>query len=102
MCTCSLIVVKPDTNMFNTLVHKLFSQSSFSHDGADQGFLVAQFDIEASPMFHAAHLPPDDTPHEHTAMRLPSNAHCTPSITTNASRVHVCVYVCMCVCVLCV
>lgn len=64
-----LIVVKPNTKMFERLVSDLYSDSSFSHDGADQGYLAHQFDIEYSPLFN-----PNDykngIPSEEPAMRL--------------------------------
>ena len=46
-----LMVVQPSTDMFRTLVHALFSSDSYSHDGADQGFLCAVFDMEDAPLF---------------------------------------------------
>jgi hypothetical protein len=63
-----LIVVKPSEVMFQKLVHALYSDASFSHDGADQGFLVAQFDVEHAPLY----LPSEHSsaPSEAPAMRL--------------------------------
>ena len=46
-----LMVIKPDTAKFNELVHTLFSDESYSHDGADQGFLCAVFDMEDAPLY---------------------------------------------------
>jgi len=47
----------------------LYSDASFSHDGADQGFLVAQFDVEHAPLFLPADYA-DGKPSEEPAMRL--------------------------------
>jgi len=63
-----LIVVKPDATMFKRLVHALYSDASFSHDGADQGFLVAQFDVEHAPLYLPSEHP--HAPSEAPAMRL--------------------------------
>ena len=46
-----LMVIKPDTAKFHSLVHTLFSSDSYSHDGADQGFLCAVFDMEDAPLY---------------------------------------------------
>lgn len=64
-----LIVVKPSTDMFNKLLRALYSDASFSHDGADQGFLIAQFDVEHAPLFLPGEFPPG-THSEAPAMRL--------------------------------
>src|SRR5262245_20882228 len=48
----------------------LYSDASFSHDGADQGFLVAQFDVEHAPLFVPSEHPPGTPPSEEPAQRL--------------------------------
>jgi hypothetical protein len=49
----------------------LYSDASFSHDGADQGFLVAQFDVEHSPLFlPQQHIQAGMVPSEEPAQRL--------------------------------
>ena len=67
-----LMVIKPDTAKFTELVHTLFSSDSYSHDGADQGFLCAVFNMEDAPLYDssavAAH---PGTPLELDRVRLP-------------------------------
>jgi len=65
-----LIVVKPDETMFEKLIAALYSDASFSHDGADQGFLVAQFDIEHAPLFLPSVQRSLGKPSDEPAMRL--------------------------------
>ncbi len=47
-----LMVIKPSTSEFKRLLKNLLTLESFSYDGADQGFLTAEFlDVDTSPMF---------------------------------------------------
>lgn len=45
------MVIKPSFSRFQSLYSALYSSVSFSHDGADQGFLASEFDIEYAPLF---------------------------------------------------
>ena len=66
-----LMVVRPDAATFASLVQRLFSDSSYSHDGADQGFLVAVFDMEDAPLFDVSRAiagQPSDEPRHRLAI----------------------------------
>lgn len=51
-----LMVIKPNTLQYNTLLHNLQDIHSYSYDGADQGFLVSQFDVEDAVLFNPSSI----------------------------------------------
>ena len=57
-----LMVVQPDTHKFNELVQTLFSSDSYSHDGADQGFLCAVFNMEDAPLYDIKSIQKNNPP----------------------------------------
>ena len=64
-----LMVIRPHTDTFTALTSTLFSSSSYSHDGADQGFLCAVFEMEAAPLFDSRRSVPG-VPSEEPRQRL--------------------------------
>lgn len=70
-----MMIVKPDRAEFTRLLKNLLTFSTFSYDGADQGFLTAEYpELEGAPMFDPAEVladPAHPKMYEHKGMRFP-------------------------------
>ena len=82
-----LMVIAPDTDTFTQLQRRLFSDDSYSHDGADQGFLCAVFDMEDAPLFNAA-LSKPGVPSPLPRHRLPIGYNLNQSEAATAAALH--------------
>jgi len=68
-----MLVVKPDAVKFKQLLNNLLTLASFSYDGADQGFLTAEFpQLDSAPLFNVREIlqNPNPVPSEEPVMRF--------------------------------